>query len=193
MTVPALVKKLRLDAGLSLRELAAVSGLAVSTIHRTERGELHPTVDTVERIASATGHRLRLDARPESAGSVLGLSMVLRRELCEQNELSAVRRAAELASRFESAPSASRAWMLMAEPPPVGAVEWDAFLGGFAEWLAVRSGLEAPAWTASPSRFLDRGWWVTPMVSMRAWEFAGTPVSLQRRGVFLHRESLTNR
>ena len=193
MTVPELVRELRLDAGLSLRELAAVSELAVSTIHRTERGELHPTVDTLERVVSATGHRLRLDARPDSAGSVLGLSMVLRRELHDQNGLSVVRRAAELASRFDASPGASRERMLVVEPPPVGAAEWDAFLGGFAEWLAVRSGMEAPAWTGSPSRFLDRGWWVTPMVSMRAWEFAGTPVSLQRRGVFLHRESLTNR
>lgn len=193
MNVPDLVKELRLDSGLSLRELAVASELAASTIHRTERGELHPTVNTLERIVSATGHRLRIDARPESAGSVLGLSMVLRRELSDQKGISVVRRAAELASRFDAAQSASRAWMLMAEPPPVGAVEWDAFLGGFAEWLAVRSGMEAPAWTESPSRFLDRGWWVTPMVSMRAWEFAGTPVSLQRRGVFLHRESLINR
>ena len=193
MTVPELVRELRLDAGLSLRELAAASELAVSTIHRTERGELHPTVDTLERIVAATGHRLRLDAHPESAGSVLGLSLVLRRELTDQKGLSVVRRAAELASRFDAAPSASRARMLLAEPPPVGAVEWDAFLGGFAEWLAVRSGVEVPVWTESPSRFLERGWWVTPMVSMRAWEFAGTPVSLQRRGVFLHRESLINR
>jgi transcriptional regulator with XRE-family HTH domain len=193
VNVPDLVKELRLDAGLSLRELAAASELAASTIHRTERGELNPTVDTLERIVSATGHRLRLDARPESAGSVLGLGMVLRRELSDQRDLSVVRRAAELASRFDAAPTVSKERMLLAEPPPVGVDEWDAFLGGFAEWLAVRSGMEAPAWTASPSRFLDRGWWVTPMMSMRAWEFAGTPVSLQRRGVFLHRESLINR
>lgn len=193
MTVPELVRELRLDAGLSLRELAAASELAVSTIHRTERGELHPTVDTLERIVSATGHRLRLDAHPESAGSVLGLSLVLRRELDDQIAPSVVRRAAELASRFDAVTGASRARMLLAEPPPVGAVEWDAFLGGFAEWLAVRSGMEVPVWTESPSRFLERGWWVTPMVSMRAWEFAGTPVSLQRRGVFVHRESLINR
>jgi transcriptional regulator with XRE-family HTH domain len=193
MDVPALVKELRSDAGLSLRELALTSELAVSTIHRTERGELHPTVDTLDRIVSATGRRLHLDVRPDSSGSILGLGLVLRDELDEGDGPSVVRRAAELTSRFDSAPVPSRSGMLMAEPPPVGTVEWDAFLGGFAEWLAVRGGVEAPAWTESPLRFLDRGWWVTPMVSMRAWEFAGTPVSLQRRGVFLHRDSLINR
>src|SRR5215204_2357274 len=102
MNVPALVKELRSDAGLSLRELAAASDLAVSTIHRTERGELHPTVDTLEQIVSATGRRLRLDVPHDSSGSVLGLGLVLRRELDENEGLSVVRRAGELTSRFDS-------------------------------------------------------------------------------------------
>lgn len=193
MDVATLVRDLRRDAGLSLRELASASALAVSTIHRTERGELHPTVETLERIVSATGRRLRFDVPPNSSGSVLGLGLVLRQELRDGEEPSVVRRAAELTSRLASAPSSLCSRKLLAEPPPVGVSEWDAFLGGFAEWLAVRGGVEAPAWTESPSRFLDHGWWVTSMLSMRAWEYAGTPVALQRRGVFLHRESLINR
>lgn len=193
MEVPALVRNVRREAGLSLRELAAASDLAVSTIHRTERGELHPTVGTLEQIVSAAGCRLRLDVSPDSAGSVLGLSLVLRHEMEAGERPSVVRRAAELASRFESAARSARAGMLMAEPPSVGVAEWDAFLGGLAEWLAVRVGAQPPAWTESPKRFLDRGWWVTSMASLRAWEYAGTPVSLQRRGVFIHRDSLTNR
>lgn len=44
-----------------------------------------------------------------------------------------------------------------------------------------------------PAAFPIAGWWVTPKASMRAWEYAGTPVSLQRRGVYLHRDSLINR
>jgi transcriptional regulator with XRE-family HTH domain len=193
MDAAALVRQVRRDAGLSLRDLAAASDLAVSTVHRTEKGELHPTVGTLERLVSASGCRLRLEVSPDSAGSVLGLGLVLRQELEAGEHLSVVRRAAELTSRFESAAASARAGMLLAEPPPVGAAEWDAFLGGFAEWLAVRSGAEPPPWIELPKRFLDRGWWVTPMVSLRAWEFAGTPVALQRRGVFVHRESLVNR
>jgi transcriptional regulator with XRE-family HTH domain len=193
MDVSTLVKRVRSEAGLSLRDLAAASDLAVSTIHRTERGELHPTVGTLEQVVSAAGCRLRLDVSPDSAGSVLGLSLVLRHELEAGERLSVVRRAAELANRFESATPSARIAMLVAQPPPVGSVEWDAFLGGLAEWLAVRVGSETPAWTEAPTRFLDHGWWVTPMDSLRAWEYAGTPMSLKRRGVFLHRESLTNR
>ena len=59
--------------------------------------------------------------------------------------------------------------------------------------LATAEGLEPPTWSAAPGRFLGRGWWVTTMVPMHAWEYAGTPVSLQRRGVYLHRDSLINR
>jgi hypothetical protein len=67
-----------------------------------------------------------------------------------------------------------------------------AFLAGLAEWLAVRASVPAPPWVREDNRYLRRGWWVTPMESMRAWEYAGSPVSFQSRGVYLHRESLAN-
>jgi hypothetical protein len=49
-----------------------------------------------------------------------------------------------------------------------------------------------PEWAHAETRYLHRGWWVTRMKSMRAWEYAGTPVSFQIRGVYIHRDSLTN-
>lgn len=82
--------------------------------------------------------------------------------------------------------------MIAAEPPPTGDERWDAFLAGFAEWLAIRAGDPVPAWTHEDDRYLPYGWWITPMRSMQAWEYAGTPASLQTRGVFIHRDSLTN-
>lgn len=191
--IERLIQDLRHDAGLSLRELASASELAVSTIHRAERGDLHPTVDTLARIVSAAGRRLVLDVPPDSSGSLLGLALIAREEHRSGEQPSMVRRAAELVSRFDAAPLCDRVRMLAAEPPVTGSDQWDAFLGGLAEWLAVRGDVDPPAWAGAPERFLDRGWWVTPMRSLRPWEYAGTPVSLQRRGVYLHRESLTNR
>jgi transcriptional regulator with XRE-family HTH domain len=191
--VDEVIRKLRRDADLSLRELASASGLAVSTVHRAERGDLHPTVDTLARIVSATGRRLVLEVPPDSSRSLLGLGLVAREELRSGDQLSVVRRAAELVRHFDAAPLAERVRVLAAEPPVTGSEQWDAFLGGLAEWLAVRGGVDPPTWAGGPGRFLDRGWWVTPMTSLRAWEYAGTPVSLQRRGVYLHRESLINR
>jgi hypothetical protein len=52
--------------------------------------------------------------------------------------------------------------------------------------------MPAPAWVHDRDRYLRRGWWVSPMASMRAWEYAGSPASFQTRGVYLHRESLVN-
>ncbi len=82
--------------------------------------------------------------------------------------------------------------MIAADPPATGDPQWDAFVGALAEWLAASVGQCAPEWTRDERRFLDHGWWVTPMNSMRAWEYAGAPVSFKRRGVHLHRDSLTN-
>jgi hypothetical protein len=82
--------------------------------------------------------------------------------------------------------------MITAKPPPTGDSRWDAFLAGLSEWLAVRAGLSAPAWVHDADRYLRRGWWVTPMKSMHAWEYAGSPMSFQVRGVYLHRDSLAN-
>lgn len=165
MQVEGLIKKLRRDAGLSLRELASVSDLAVSTVHRAERGDLHPTVDTLARIVSATGRRLVLEVPPDSSRSLLGLGLVAREELRSGDQPSVVRRAAELVRHFDAAPMAERVRVLAAEPPVTGSEQWDAFLAGLAEWLAVRGGVDPPTWVGGPGRFLDRGWWVTPMTS----------------------------
>lgn len=193
MTVAGLIRGAREEAGLSLRQLAQRAGLAVSTIHRVERDELQPTVTTLARIASAAGRRLVVELPSDSAGSILGLGLAVRSDLALGDRSMVIRRAAELAAGFDRSSTLEREVILAAEPPPTGSPEWDAFLGGLAEWLAARGGVDTPLWAAAPERFLDHGWWVTSMPSMRAWEFAGTPVSLQRRGVFIHRDSLVNR
>lgn len=193
MRTAELVRRVRGDAALSLRELASRSNLAVSTIHRIEQGELHPTVDTLEKLVRATGRRLALEVPLDYAASVLGLGLAIRADLVAADPSAIVRKSAELVYRFHTSDLSEQRRMLAAEPPSTGQVEWDAFLGGLGEWLATMGGLETPGWASVPARFLGRGWWVTPMASMRAWEYAGTPVSLQRHGVYLHRDSLINR
>ena len=86
----------------------------------------------------------------------------------------------------------SRRRMIAAEPPETGDAHWDAFLGALAEWLAVRIGAETPQWVHRKNRYLQHGWWVTPMESMHAWEYAGSPSSFRNRGVYVHRDSLMN-
>jgi transcriptional regulator with XRE-family HTH domain len=187
-----LVKRVRRDAGLSVRALGKAAGIAASTVHRIEQGAIHPTVDVVERIAEAAGTRLVLEARPDYAASALGLARAIRDDLSRRDDGDIVRKAAELAQRFVHADVETRERMIAADPPSTGDPQWEAFVGALAEWLAASVGQRAPEWTRDERRFLDHGWWVTPLKSMQAWEYAGAPIAFKRRGVYLHRDSLTN-
>ncbi|MQA26022.1 MAG: helix-turn-helix domain-containing protein [Micromonosporaceae bacterium] len=193
MTVADLVLQARHDAGLSVRALADAAGVASSTVHRIERGDLQPTVDTLSRIAEAAGMRLRIEPRPDHSVSLVGLAVSMRPDIAAGDHSWPVRKAAELVRRFRSADDPLvRRRMIAAEPPATGDPRWDAFLAGLAEWLAVQADMDVPAWARDKDRYLCRGWWVTPMESMRAWEYAGSPASLQSHGVYLHRDSLLN-
>ena len=187
-----MVRAVRSETGLSVRALAEAAGVAASTVHRIEQGEIQPTVDTLAHIVEAAGSRLRVEAHLDHAASVVGLALSIQPDVAAGDYIMPVRKAAELAARFAGADEGTRHRMVTARPPETGDPRWDAFLGGLAEWLAVRAELPAPAWVREDSRYLRRGWWVTPMESMRAWEYASSPVSFQSRGVYLHRESLTN-
>lgn len=188
----ALVREIRTAAGMSLRALAEAAGVATSTIHRIEQGRLHPTTETLDRIGRAAGVRIVIEPEVDYAVSVVGLARSVTEDLAAGDETAPVRKAAELVHRFETADNARRESMITGEPPTVGDPRWDAFLAALAEWLAVRFGMPSPAWVYGSHRYLGQGWWVTPMASMRAWEYAGSPASFQTRGVYLHRESLTN-
>lgn len=189
---PVLVATIRAETRLSLRALAEAAGVATSTVHRIERGELRPTVEMLERIAEAAGMRVQLDARLDYAASLVGLGRCIAHGLAGDAGLGPLRMAAELVHRFHTMDAATRSRMIAAEPLPTGDVRWDAFLAALGEWLAVTTDLPAPSWTQEKGRFLDRGWWITPMQSMRAWEYAGSPVSFKSRGVYVHRDSLVN-
>jgi transcriptional regulator with XRE-family HTH domain len=192
MNAAETVRRIRAESGLSLRALAHAAGLAASTVHRIERGQLSPTTATLNRIADAAGVRLLIEARLDYAASIVGLARAIRSDIAADDQTWPVRRASELVHRFDRADPESRQRMLAAEPPEIGDPRWDAFVAALAEWLAVRSQLPAPEWVYRPKRYLSAGWWVSPMSSMRAWQYAGSPASFQSRGIYIHRESLIN-
>lgn len=192
MDTPELVRAIRRDAQLSVRGLGEAAGVAASTVHRIERGDLHPTVELLRRVAEAAGFRLRVELEADYAASAVGLGRSISNDLECGDESAIVRRAAEFAHRFANADPDAWGRMIAGEPEVTGDVRWDAFLAALAEWLAVRAGVDAPGWTHDKRRYLREGWWVTPMKSMHAWEYAGSPSSFQNRGIYLHRDSLTN-
>lgn len=54
----AVVRRLRTDAGGSLREFAEQVGVAHTSLHAVERGDTTPTVDTLARIGESRGLEL---------------------------------------------------------------------------------------------------------------------------------------
>ena len=135
--------------------------------------------------------RPRIDHRRSVVGLALSIRDDIRADDGDDPSLP-VRRAAELAHRFGRATGDERRRMVAARAPKIGDQRWDAFVAGLTEWLAVQGGVQTPGWTHEAERYLDHGWWVSRLPSMRAWEYAGTPLSLKVRGVYLHHESLTN-
>jgi transcriptional regulator with XRE-family HTH domain len=68
--IGARVKALRESAGLSLRDLAARSGVSAPMLSQVERGETSPTLTVASRIASGLDLRLSQLLRLDESGSV---------------------------------------------------------------------------------------------------------------------------
>ena len=63
MSAAAVLRRARLDAGLTQAELARRAGTAQSAVARYESGAASPSIRTLERLLAAAGHRLVLDAQ----------------------------------------------------------------------------------------------------------------------------------
>lgn len=57
------LKRLRLARGLTLRQVAELSGVTESILSKVENGKRDPAHSTVERIADALGARVTLTAK----------------------------------------------------------------------------------------------------------------------------------
>jgi len=62
-----LIRRARLDAGLTQAQLATRLGTTQSAVARLERAKANVTVDTLDRALRETGHRLSLSALPHKS------------------------------------------------------------------------------------------------------------------------------
>jgi transcriptional regulator with XRE-family HTH domain len=69
----ATLRRARLAAGLSQRELAARAGTSQSVIARIEGGQTDPSVGTLAKLLAASGHELRCSIAP---AAVLDLQLL---------------------------------------------------------------------------------------------------------------------
>lgn len=84
----------------------------------------------------------------------------------------------------------SRAAAIAQSPAPTGDPRHDAYLGALAEHLAAVHGLERPAWSVEPIRFLQRFWFLSDVPGFRAVAIAQAPAAFRRRGIFVPERSL---
>ena len=64
VAVGRLLRRARRDAGMSQRELARAGGTSQAAVARYESGRVVPDLRTLDRLISACGQRLRVDAEP---------------------------------------------------------------------------------------------------------------------------------
>lgn len=64
MDVAELIRASRKRHGISQCSLALRAGTDQAAVSRIERGEVSPSLETVERLLAAMGERLRLDSEP---------------------------------------------------------------------------------------------------------------------------------
>jgi hypothetical protein len=85
---------------------------------------------------------------------------------------------------------AARSEAIVRRPEPTGDPRHDAYLGALAEHIAVLYGIERPAWSIEPGRFLETWWFVSDVPGFRAIAIAQTPAAFLRHGVFVPERSL---
>jgi hypothetical protein len=84
----------------------------------------------------------------------------------------------------------SRQAAIVERPRATGDPRHDAYLGALAEHIAVLYGIERPAWSIEPDRFLETWWFVSDSPGLRAISIAQAPAAFARRGVFVPERSL---
>lgn len=66
--VPSLIREARQRADMTQAELAHRLGISQPAVAKLERAGANPTVETLDRVLSATGRRLMLDAPERGPG-----------------------------------------------------------------------------------------------------------------------------
>lgn len=61
VAIPLLIRKTRLQAGMTLEELAAKAGVSYQQIQRWERSGTNPTMASLEKVFQAMGKKVELD------------------------------------------------------------------------------------------------------------------------------------
>jgi transcriptional regulator with XRE-family HTH domain len=142
-----IVLQMRNLSGLSRNELAACAGVARTTVARIERGEVSPTLDTLDRLAAAAGMVLSADVR----------------SACDMSAIAAARQVLSADIGLESDERSSvwlRRWTAAGIVPALspGSIAWLCELAGRSCRIVDRPGarwFDAVRWDELANRFVD--------------------------------------
>ena len=177
-----LVRRARIDRGLSVRELASRAGVAASTVSRIEAGQVDPGVATLFEIFRAAGICVRWEVRREASCHLSDLSDAWRRSGAgDRPDWTRLRAFIDYLTRHPDEVADA-----VDGPPEVsGSLLMDALLAGIAEKLADDVGIGRPAWTARAGRLSEPTFLVPVTPRMRERIRQETPRQLAERGVMV--------
>jgi transcriptional regulator with XRE-family HTH domain len=182
-----IVASVRREAGLSLRELARLSGVSFTTINRIESGSVDPSFGMVQRILAATGRSLQIVDEPSKPPppSIANLSdAVATSGSGERPDWTRLRAFLDYLARYPDQVAAA-----ITVQPHTNSRLMRALLAGIAEKLADDHGIARPGWTWTAPR-LRPEWSMPGTPRMQAAERAHTPSQLLDRGVIVGESTL---
>jgi transcriptional regulator with XRE-family HTH domain len=176
----------RAKAGLSRRALAAKAGVPTSTVSRIEDEQSDPTLSMLERLLSAAGRHLVIEALPrEDQPTIAALATAVERSVGRLKiDWTRLRGFADWAAQHPDALAEA-----IADPPARTGTPLDAILAALAEEFADEHGIERPRWTRAVGALREQ--WAPPATPrMRAAAEMSTPEPFRRRNLILARSAL---
>lgn len=189
MDAAVVIRTARRKAGLTQQELANRAATTQSAVAAYESGAKQPSMTTLNRLVAAADLSVAWALNPARSPVHLTVEAIAR-SLHSGREAEALRMAADLLTGLTAMEPADVARAIDSDPGSIGDDRWDALIAGLVERAAHTAGVRTPLWTAAPSRFLDRWWFLTPYRSLHPSAMVETPAELANRGVFVTESSL---
>lgn len=186
--MPEMIRLARRQSGLTQAALARRAGTSQPTLAAYEAGRAHPRMDTLDRLAQASGCELVVTLRPKvrrGAEPIAGVAEDVG-SLLEEGQAVAWRRLLDFVDDFRGSPTAGKRWLVEEAPPSCGDRRFDAAIAALAEFLCTEAGLACPVWTDEPERFAEPWWFVSGLRGYEALALRDSPISFARHGVFVN-------
>ena len=148
MSTPGeILRSAREDADLSIRDLAGRAGVAFSTVHRIEKGEIDPTVGMLSLLLEAADRELTFEVGRRTCPSLADLSDAWELEIDGECRPDWTRLRGFL-DWLRLHPNRTRE--AIARPPrPSGHALIDNILAAMAETISGDASIRRPKWTAT--------------------------------------------